>query len=293
VRSLGSIDELPRVAGAPSGRGVDRLYDTSLPEGIVYEFPDGTRVWREGGGIRHESPIGRGDARAGTELGYASGTEHGDPRYAGMERAHTLGRGTGFESPFGIFYAPRHVNQEIMNNGIEEFMRGLRDTAAPGEQFYVSTFTAAHAPTRRLREVHYRIEVSRAGGSREVLFEYGITVGNDAAATVTHGVTHVTPDADLLAILDRVDIPARLRARFAARGVRGAIPHAANYPQIAPLIGQPFEGASLPAGYLTYRRTDGRWIIRRPAATDEFQALTVVTRDSDNVPIIALADPRE
>lgn len=186
----------------------------SLPEGVVYKFPGGHRVWREGAVIRHDTVLGPSvGRRANLELDLPSAAKMGRPELAGMERAHTLGQGTGFESPFGILFAPREVNQIIQNNGIEEFMRGLQASAHPGEAFHLSTMTVPHSGTLRLKEIRYRVEVSRDGG-RDFLFEYVINVGNRPDFKVTHEIANITQNPDIAHYFDLVDVPERLRSRF-------------------------------------------------------------------------------
>ena len=186
-----------------------------LPHGVVYEFPGGNRVWREGRVIRHESVLGTAPGRQDFELEMFLASETGRPELRGMERAHTLGQGTGFESPFGIYYAPREVNQIIQNNGIEEFLRGLRDNAATGETFHVATLSTPHPDSVRLQEIRYRVEISR-NGRRDFMFEYVINVGNDVPnPTVTHEVANITQSSEIAHYFDLVDVPERLRERFA------------------------------------------------------------------------------
>jgi hypothetical protein len=184
-----------------------------LPEGVVYEFPGGHRVWREREVIRHESVLGPGTGRRGTEKEMFSASEMGLPEVAGMERAHTLGQGTGFESPFGILLAPREVNQIIQNNGIEELLRGLQASAHSGEAFHVSTLTVPHPGTSRLKEIRYRVELSR-NGKKDLLFEYLINVGDVPNPLVTHEVTDITHNPEVAHYFDLVDVPERLRSRF-------------------------------------------------------------------------------
>ena len=82
-------------------------------------------------------------------MGVAHGRQHfelefeapGKAGRPGYHRAHSLGQGTGFESPFAIPYAPAKVNLAIQNDGIEEFLRGLRDQGPPGMRFHVVTET--------------------------------------------------------------------------------------------------------------------------------------------------------
>jgi hypothetical protein len=267
-----------------------------IPEGVVYEFPGGNRVWREGEIYRHDTALGPSTGRRQTELEMPSASEHGRPEVAGMERAHTLGQGTGFESPFAIFYAPREVNQIIQNNGVEELLRGLNSSALPGETFHVSTLTKPHLGTQRLAEIRYRVEVKRGGGSPEFLFEYQITVGREAPFQVNHGLANITENPDLAQYVDMVDVPQRLRTRFAAHSTGGSAPvvEARNWPSVQHLIDQPAATAALPADYIRQRSPDGTsWVIRRRDANDaEFQRLTVRTR-ADGVPVIAVWRPFE
>jgi transposase-like protein len=142
-------------------------------------------------------------------------SESGHPNLAGMQRAHTLGQGTGFESPFGIYYAPAEVNQIVQNNGLEELFRGFRDKALANATFHVSTLTTAHPNSLRLKEIRYRLELER-GGKKDFLFEYVINVGNDVPyPTVTHGVANITDNPTLGQYFGLVDVPERLRRRFA------------------------------------------------------------------------------
>jgi len=286
VRRFNDITDLPR--------NLDGTL-APLPEGVVYTFPDGTRVWRENGLVRHDTTIRRGDGRRDTELEFLSAGEHGRPEVAGMERAHTLGQGTGFESPFGILLAPAEVNQIIQNNGVEELLRGFQAAAAPGERFHLSTLTQAHSGTSRLAEVRYRVSVERGSGSPEFLFEYRIAVGRDAPFAVEHGLANITESPELSNYFDLVDVPARLRTRFAmrARGGTAPIVRAENWASVEPLIDTPVATAVLPPGYIRARGSDGSWTIRRRDPNDlRFQRLTVRPGPSGE-PVIAVWRPFE
>lgn len=189
-----------------------------LQENVVYEFPGGHRVWRIGDTIIHDSTLGPSSGeRMGFEHELWSAGESGRPELEGMHRAHTLGQGTGFESPFGILYAPAEVNLIIQNNGLEEYFRGIQAAVPTGERVHVVTRTRAHPRTQRLREIRYRVEVDRGGERREWLFDYVIEVGNDVPnPTVTHGIGDVTRQEHLQRYFsaEEVDVPARLRDRF-------------------------------------------------------------------------------
>lgn len=261
-----------------------------LPEGVVYEFSGGHRVWRIGDTIMHDSSLGPSSGqRMGFEHELWSAGESGRPELEGMHRAHTLGQGTGFESPFGIFYAPAEVNLIIQNNGLEEFFRGIQAAVPHGERVHVVTRTRAHSGTQRLREIRYRVEVDRGGGRREWLFDYVIEVGNDVPnPTVTHGIGDVTRQDDLQRYFsaEEVDVPARLRDRFGSRAQRVTV--AENFEEILPIIGtridhisNPPDLPSLPAPYQIRRYGDGWRIERRmdcgSSCTDDslYEPLTV------------------
>ena len=154
---------------------------------VVLEFPDGTRVWRDrvAGPIRHESTVGGSIGRSGLERMFYSQAAHGNlPPGVNWERAHALGQGTGFESPYALWYAPEYVNQVLQNQGIEEFMRRLAAGAGPDETFRVLTSSVPHSGTRRLANMEYTV-VKVAGGRTETVASYAIAVGSDPPFTVT------------------------------------------------------------------------------------------------------------
>jgi Bacterial toxin 4 len=175
LQQIDAISQAPRNARiievSPRARAANYYLTNAseVPHGrVVLEFPDGSRIWRDpDGDIRHEATLGGSIGRAGMERLKYTATKHGNlPAGPGYERAHSLGQGTGFESPYGIFYAPRAVNQTLQNNGIEKYMRSLADIAAPGETFRVLTKTKAHADSLRLARIDYTI--LRVTGSHAV-----------------------------------------------------------------------------------------------------------------------------
>lgn len=207
-----SYDTLPRdLAG-----NID-----TLPHGIVYEFPGGHRVWRlENGGIAHDSYIGPSHGRQRFEQEFY---RPGEANRRGYERAHTLGQGTGFESPFAIPYAPSAVNQRLQNDGIEEFLRGLRDQAPPGGHFHVITETHMRPGSLDLQSIIYRVEFSQ-DGARTRLFEFNIDVGGTPTNPhLTYNISSVTSNPDLMDMMLSVDVPQRVRTRV----LRGAAAHRA------------------------------------------------------------------
>jgi len=190
----------------------------TLPHGVVYEFPGGHRVWRlRGGGIAHESYVGPAHGRQHFEKEFYRPGEAGRPGY---HRAHTLGQGTGFESPFAIPYAPSKVNLAIQNDGIEEFLRGLRDEAPAGTHFHLRTETHMRPGSLDLESITYRVDVSQ-GGRRADFFEFDIQVsGPRNNPNITYSVPTVTANPDLEALFHMVDVPARVQARWARTRAR-------------------------------------------------------------------------
>lgn len=187
---------------------------------VVLEFPDGSRIWRDsvGGPIRQEATLGESAGRAGMERDMYSAGAHGNlpagPKY---QRAHTLGQGTGFESPYGVLYAPEAVNQTLQNHGIEAYMRSLAASAQPGETFRVLTKTVPHTGqmvTQRLATIEYSI-VRVTGGQAEEVASYAIHVTSSAEhPVVTAAAMRFTPTAAGRAVAARVAPPDVLTKAF-------------------------------------------------------------------------------
>jgi len=96
----------------------------------------------------------------------------------GWERSHSQGAGTGHESPHGILYAPKEVNQQLQNRGIEQFIRDFFQVKAKDVDLYLTTVTTAWPRTRRLQSIEYVLE-ARRGNIRRTLLEASIEVSND------------------------------------------------------------------------------------------------------------------
>jgi hypothetical protein len=202
-----------------------------VPDGVVLEFPTGERVWRsagEGRGIVIESNVGPATRRRDFEAAYFSRGEMELPGYvkSDLERAHSQGAGTGFEARYAIPYAPREVNQELQNLGIEEFIRELQANRTPGVEYKLLTTTTMHPNTRRLALIEYSIiGVSKEG--RSTLFTTGIRVEGTLETplvSIAEDLTSVHPEAiGLLPINDlahtilqrRLDMFARKAAAHA------------------------------------------------------------------------------
>jgi len=184
---------------------------------VVLEFPDGSRIWRDtvGGPMRHEATLGEAPGRAGMEKLKRTATKHGNlpagPKY---QRAHSLGQGTGFESPYGIFYAPEKVNQTLQRVGIETYMTNLAARAAPNETFRVLTKTTPHSDTLRLARMDYSI-LRVTGGQAEEVATYTIQVTSSAEhPLVTADRLRFSPTAAGQALAGRVPLPDVLTKPF-------------------------------------------------------------------------------
>jgi hypothetical protein len=150
---------------------------TPLAGNTILEYPGGERIWRNpGGGVQHEAVIGTSIGRQGMEKGYYSATESGLPTFKGTERAHSFGQGFGWESPFGLYNAPRFVNQRLQNNGIEQFIRTVRDIMPAGQKIVLHTTTKPVPGSRRLQSVKYEGFIQTASGEKIPAFNYEINV---------------------------------------------------------------------------------------------------------------------
>ena len=96
---------------------------------------------------------------------------------SGWQRSHSQGSGTGFESPNAIRYAPEEVNQEFQRLGIERYLRELVELKPADTELWLTTVTATHPRTLRLKEIQYRVDAVKRGSSRR-LFEASIEVAD-------------------------------------------------------------------------------------------------------------------
>ena len=124
------------------------------------------------GSIVIRSKIKSPPGRLGYEKMFWPGVEVG---LVGWERAHSQGNITGHESLHAIRYAPREVNQHFQRLGIERFIQELFKEKARDVDLWLTTVTATHPKTLRLKEIQYRVDAVRKGQSR-TLFEVSIMV---------------------------------------------------------------------------------------------------------------------
>jgi len=195
-------------------KSVDDLRDKarnvdSLKNGDFIEINGKHKIWQDkDGAIYHDSEVGDSlGSRAGTEKEFFSAGDSGIEGLEGMERAHSLGQGTGFESPFGIRSAPKLVNQLLQNQGIEELIRTLHASLkASGNKVRVKTRTKTHNASLRLKEITYKLEITTSKGKAVPLFEYAIEVGNKGLPnpSVADGITYVHNATRVRALLQQI-----------------------------------------------------------------------------------------
>lgn len=189
-----------------------------IKPGVVYEFAGEHRVWRtKSGTLVHETIPGKSVRRREFQNELPLPKDMG---YVRMHRGHILGRGTGFESPYGILYMPEHVNMALQNNGIEEMLREFADQMrrkggvdTDGLFYHVVVESSAHPGTRRLKDITYRIDVSH-GGERRRFFEFSIGVENKKTDPKVFFDSWANPDPAAVALMNIGDVPERIRKRM-------------------------------------------------------------------------------
>ena len=169
---------VPVVRDRPSGSIVHEPPESLRPgETRTYTGPSGTTATAtrrmHDRAIVIISRVGPGRGRLGYERAMLRGIEVG---LIGWERAHSQGQGTGHESSFGILYAPREVNQEFQNRGIEQHIRDLFQQIDSNVELILATETVAHPGTSRLQSITYRIDAVAPNGTQTRLAEARIDV---------------------------------------------------------------------------------------------------------------------
>jgi hypothetical protein len=122
-----------------------------------------------------QSRLGPSISRQGFEKLMFPGIQVGLP---GWQRAHSQGGGTGFESPSAIRYAPQEVNQQYQRLGIERYLRDLLALKPADTDLWLTTVTATHERTLRLKEIQYRVDAVKGASSRK-LFEASIEITDE------------------------------------------------------------------------------------------------------------------
>jgi len=237
-----------RVGAKPLGGGwvIVKINDNNLvdfleeavPERTIFEYPDGSRVWRTPentiateGALR--APIGRrgweqtvppalrvtpeGESNAGVDVVGATGVEH--------QRAHPRGSGTGFEMTGQIPFAPTYINQELQNRGIELYLAEVQ-RLHPDVDLRLSTEHATISGTkvtRRQQWIDYSLDAV-SGGKKRSIFKVRIETNyNNPTKPGKPILQYMTSNREDLAMLGEVDMPealATLAEKIKAR--RGA-----------------------------------------------------------------------
>jgi len=122
--------------------------------------------------------IGERAARAGHERELPSAAQYALVELANWERAHSTGAGLRIESDAAIRLASRLVNQVFQNQGIEDFLRDLRDALGPEVRLHLRTVTSTHPGTLRLKSIQYQIGLDPS----EVAFAVDIEMRMDGSA---------------------------------------------------------------------------------------------------------------
>jgi hypothetical protein len=153
-----------------------------LKDGEILHFPDyGYRVWRDpiSKAIVEElvvgpSMTGSRKLTRGEDVLF-SAAEMGEAyRKGGTQRAHgAAAPGLGFDAGYGVAHAIERINQFIEGKGVEAWVRGLRDNAAPGVEYVWTTRTEKRA--QRLARREYTISAIADGGVHE-LYSFAVSV---------------------------------------------------------------------------------------------------------------------
>jgi hypothetical protein len=176
-----------------------------LQDGVVLHFPDyGYRVWKEPGSgaiveelIVGPSVTGSRKFTRGEDVIF-SAAEMGDAyRKGGTERAHgAAAPGLGFDAGYGIAHAIERINGWLENNGVERWVRNLRDNAEPGVEYVWKTST--HKRGQKLAQREYTISAIVDGTMHELYaFEVSVPDGPpNIDAPIDFDVVGVTPAAE-------------------------------------------------------------------------------------------------
>ena len=189
LRGLETLDATSEAPGGFKIKEVGYFDEVDVPlnkDKTILEYPGGERVWQnDDGTIGHEASIRGSIGRQDFERQKFSGGKTGLSSMKNYERAHSFGQGFGWESPHGIPYAPRYVNQTLQNNGIEQYIRALRDLLPAGQDLVINTRTQNIEGTNRINSIEYDGFVLTAGGEKIEAFNYKIEVTGTRDAPIT------------------------------------------------------------------------------------------------------------
>ena len=109
------------------------------------------------------------------------------------QRVHSQGQGTGHESALGIFYAPRELNQQIQNHGIERYLRELvEENSGSGWELRLLTVATPHPGTELLANLEYEVHV---WSENEFRLLFGISISITSNKSDPKIAISVSPNA--------------------------------------------------------------------------------------------------
>jgi hypothetical protein len=217
-----------------------RFMDEPIPHGAIFEFPDGSRVWRTPENtIRTEGAVRPPIGRRGFEQSYPLSSSQGKRGPQGdwvpleeatgveFQRSHPRGQGTGFELYNHIPNAPTYVNQQMQARGIELFVSELQARYTDVD-FRLVTEHKLTPLTRRQDWIDYHLYVAEGGTTRKLLSARITTDVSNPAAPAKPEITFVTRDPLAWKRLQSVDMDAA-RAELTEK-IRKAMQRARQQP---------------------------------------------------------------
>jgi hypothetical protein len=183
----GNVRKLPSPANQMLAR--DRgtsASDKAFARSTAQDFPhlpaNGTKVrfhedgwaWKTcNGSVTVETKLGPPDVRKNFEGYLTAGALIGAKFY---ERAHAQGPGTGVESPYGIALAPKLVNQELQNRGIEDQIREIQRQKRDDVDLFLRSEVSTTDDGMFLTGINYQLYAQRHGESRRMIYAASIEI---------------------------------------------------------------------------------------------------------------------
>ena len=263
-----------------------------LVDNEVLILPSGTRVWRHpvSRAILEEHPlsgsVSGARSRTAGESTIPSAIDMGPAHQKGKtERAHgAASPGLGFDSPYSVAHAPQEVNQVLENNGIERYLRQLRDNAPDGVTYLSTTVTSKTG--LNLRERVYRIDAVKDGRINP-MFEFKITVegtvdkpkvrfATDEVTVFSGADTFGAPTVKGLPAGSpptSVDMPAVLKAKLgSAAGPRATNPASVVTPVLEKSQAMRARLDDLLEAQVTAKKLDKGWLDAQARLVEELDA---------------------
>lgn len=173
-----------------------KLKEITLLEGHVIKIlKPNTKIWRSAEGIFHQIDI---TPSMGRNLRKKTrGEDNIWDSLKGKERCHSIGPGFGFDSPIGLYFCSKHVNQDLQNKGIEEYIRRLSSELPDKEKISLVTRTIPRVGGSTLREITYKVMHVDADGKASDLFQYAIGL-HDTKGKIFSEVLEASSDSKVL-----------------------------------------------------------------------------------------------